>query len=105
MVVVVVIDVVFVKKNVRSKKNLVEKIHVQKNFRQKIFGSKRVWSRKVVVQKNVVQNFKTQKNFGPKKNLSPKNFGYKIFWKKYLALKKVKKNVGPTFKVWSKLTQ
>ena len=43
-----------------------------KNFRQKIFGSKRVRSRKVVVQKNVVQKIKVQKYFGSKKNLGPK---------------------------------
>ena len=36
---------------------------------------------------------------------SAEDYGYKIFWKKDLALKiKVKKNFGPTFKVWSKLS-
>ena len=74
-VVVVDMDVVFVKNMLGPKKVWLEKIHVQRNFRQKIFGSKRVGSRKVVVQKNVVQKIKVQKNFGSKKILGPKDFG------------------------------
>ena len=53
VVVVVVIDVVFVKKILGPKK-----------FWLKIFGSKRVRSKKVVVQTNVVKKFEVQKNFG-----------------------------------------
>ena len=69
LVVVVVIDVVFVKKNVGPRKFWLKKIHVQENF-----GSKRVGSKKIVVQKNVVQKSKVQKNFGSKQILGPKNF-------------------------------
>ena len=58
VVVVVVIDVVFVKKMLGPK-----------NFRQTFFGSNRVRSKKVVVQKN----------FGSKK-FCPKNYGSKKFW-------------------------
>ena len=75
VVVVVVIDVAFVKKMLGPKKILFKKIHVQKNFRKKNFGSKRVRSKKIVVQKNVVQKIKVQKNFGSKKILGPRNFG------------------------------
>ena len=82
VVVVVDIDVVFVK-NMLGQKNLVKKIHVQKNFKQKIVGSKRVRSRKVMVQKDVFRKIKVQKNFRSKKILGPKIFGYKNF----LALK------------------
>ena len=62
VVVVVVIDVVFVKKILGPKKFWLKNIHVQKNF-----GSKRVRSKKVVVQTNVVKKFEVQKNFGSKK--------------------------------------
>ena len=51
VVVVVVIDVVFVKKMLGSNKCWFKIIHVQKNFRQKFFGSKIVRSKKVMVQK------------------------------------------------------
>ena len=64
VVVVVDIDVVFVKNMLGSKEIWLKKIQVQKNFGQKILGQKRVRSRKVVVQKNVVQKIKVQKNFG-----------------------------------------
>ena len=79
LIVVVVMDVVFVKENVRSKKILVRKIHVQINFRQNIFGSKRFRSKKVVVQKIMVQ-----KNLGSKKIL------VKISGSKNLSKKKFK---------------
>ena len=46
-VVVVVIDAVFVKKNVRSKKNLVEKIHVQKTLGKNFFGRKELGPKKL----------------------------------------------------------
>ena len=49
VVVVVVIDVVFLKKILGPKKFWLKNIHVQKKLKQKIFGSKRVWSKKVVV--------------------------------------------------------
>ena len=71
VVVVVVIDVVFVKKNVWPKKFCFK---VQKRFRQKKIGSRRVRSKKIVVQKNFVQKIKDQKNFVSKKILCPKKF-------------------------------
>ena len=90
MVGVVVIDVVFVKRNVRSvqinvgSKNSMSK----KNFRQTNFGSKRVRSKKVVVKKNFPPKNKVQKYFGPKKILGKKKcwvqkiLDTKIFGKK-----------------------
>ena len=53
---------------------------MSKNFKQKIFGSKRVRSKKVVVQKNVVPKIKVQKNFGSNKIFDPEILGPRKFW-------------------------
>ena len=76
VVVVVDIDVVFLKNMLGPKKIWLKKIHVQKNFRQKSFGSKRVRSKKVVFQKNLSKKLRFNKIWGPNK-----------FW--------VQENVGP----------
>ena len=55
MVGVIDIDVVFVKNMLGPKEIWLKKIHVQKNFKQKIFWSKRVRSKKFVVRTNVVK--------------------------------------------------
>ena len=65
VVVVVVIDVVSVKKNFRSKNILVQKNSYPKKLWAKIFGSKRVMSKK---------------SCGPKKK-----FGSKKFWIQFLV--------------------
>ena len=82
MVGVVVIDVVFVKKKLGQKKIWFKKIHVQINFRQNIFGSKRVRSKNVVVQKLMLS-----KKLRLKKCWVQKNVGSKKFWiQKFLSL-------------------
>ena len=74
------------------------------------FKSKKFWvKKKILVQRNIglkkcpqklrSELFQVQTNFGSKK------CWVQNFLEKYLAQKKVNKNLGPTFKVWSKLTQ
>ena len=62
------------------------------------------------VQKNFVQKLRfkeiqVQKNSGPKKCWAQKFWVHKFLEKNIWLLKQSKKFFGPTFKVWSELTQ
>ena len=79
---------------------------------KKKVGSKRVRSKKVVVKRKCCPKNKVQNILGPKKMWVIKNLRSKKFWIQKLLVKRSgtknlsqKKNWGPTFKVWSKLTQ
>ena len=69
-------------------------------------------SKKILVQKNFAsKKILGQKNLGSKKIRDQKNFGSKKIWiQKFLEIRSgsknwSKQNLGPTFKVWSKLSQ
>ena len=99
VVVVVNIDVVFVKNMLGPKEILLKKNPCPKKLEAKKFWSKRVRSRKVVVQK------KLSKKLRFKNILGPKNFGYKTLVRRSGSENLSKKKLEPSFKVWLKLTQ
>ena len=68
VVVVVNLDVVFVKNMLGQKEIWLKKIHVQNNFGQKILGQKELGPEELC-----------SKKLRFKKILGPKNFGYKNF--------------------------
>ena len=70
IVVLVVIDVVFVKTMLGPKKFWLKKIHIQKNCSgQKELSPKKLWSKKMLTKK-----------LRFKKILGPNNVAYKKFW-------------------------
>ena len=76
--VVVVIDVVFVKKILGPKKFWLKNIHVQKNLSKKFLGQKELGPKKLWSKQMLSRNLRFKKILGPK-YLDTKMFGNKIW--------------------------